>query len=100
MTEEKRKLTEQEAIAEALRIGEEMRRESDHHTAWYARRIGIAISVLGIALISMLFAYTVLDKSDSVPLLGMVATAAVIAVGVIVTWWGYTREKPGPKDLY
>lgn len=100
MPDEKRKLTEEEAIAEALRIGEEMRRESDSHAAWYARRVGIAISILGVALMSMLFAYTVLDKTDSVPIVGMLVTAAIVAGGAILAWWGFTREKSGQKDLY
>lgn len=100
MNEEKRKLTEEEAIAEALRIGEEMHRESDQHTAWYARRVGIAICVLGIALLSMLFAYTVLDKSGDIPIIGLLFTAALTGAGGFVAWWGFTREKSGTKDLY
>ena len=100
MSDEKPKLSEEEAIAAAMRIGEEMRRESDHHAAWYARRVGIAISILGVALMSMLFAYTVLSKDASAPIFGMLITAAIIAGGVFVTWWGYTREKSDRKDLY
>ena len=99
MTEDEQKLAEQEAIAKALLIGEQMRREDNSDIAWYARRIGIAISVVGFVLLLMLFAFTTMSKDAGIPIMGLLTTAAIIGAGAVTAYWGYSNSKKEPSDL-
>ncbi|MFP6583265.1 MAG: hypothetical protein VCD00_12030 [Candidatus Hydrogenedentota bacterium] len=97
MPDEDGKMTEAEAIAKAIQIGEEMQRDSNSDTAWYAKRIGLGISVFGFMLLLLLIAYTIMNKSGERPIVALLFIAAIIAGGAITTYWGYTNSK-GPSD--
>lgn len=99
MPDEHGKLTEEEAIALVIQMGEEMHNDSDTTMAWYAKRVGGAVCVIGFALMLMLFAYTVLSKSAERPIVGLLVTGVIMGGGAWLSYWGHTNSKPPtPKD--
>lgn len=88
MPDENGKLTEAEAIAEVVRLGEEYRYSSKSDSAWYALRIGIGVVFIGIALLMLLFAYTVMSKGGGLPIAGLVFASIVVAGGTVAMFWG------------
>lgn len=93
MPDEHGKLTEEEAIVKVARMGQELNEKSSGQTAWYAFRIGVAGVVLGIASLLMLFAFTVVSKSDGVPIGGLFISALLIAGGGASTFWGHQNKE-------
>lgn len=98
MPDEDGKMTEEDAIAKAIQIGEEMRRDSNTDIAWYAKRIGLGLFGLGFMLLLILIAYTIMNKSGERPVVALLFTGAIIAGGAITAYWGYTHSK-GPSDV-
>lgn len=87
------KLTEQEAIAAAKVIGERMRQEDRGPIYWYAKRIGIAAVVLGIAGLVMLLGYTKLTRAEGTPIFGMLLLAGFSGAGAVLSYWGHVESK-------
>ena len=88
MPDEDGKMTEAEAIAEVVRLGKQLDENSSVQTAWYALRIGIAMVGLGIVCLLMLFAYTVMSKSEGIPTLSLFLSCLLLAAGSVTLFWG------------
>ncbi len=65
-------MREQEAIAAAMMLSEQMRREDRGTTYFYVKRIGLSVSALSLAGMIMLLAYTQLTRGEFNPTPGMV----------------------------
>jgi heme/copper-type cytochrome/quinol oxidase subunit 4 len=95
MPDENEKMTEAEAIAEVVRLGEELRYSSKTESAWYALRIGVGLVFIGIALLMLLFAYAVMSKGAGFPIVGLVFASIVVAGGVVAMFWGLQNKQSG-----
>lgn len=87
------KLTEQEAIAAAMVLGEQMRADDRGPVYWYAKRIGIFMVALGIAGLVMLLGYTQLTQAEGTPVFGMLFLAAFSGAGAVLSYWGHVESK-------
>ena len=91
------KMTEEEAIAEVVRLGRETDEASTAQTAWYAFRIGAALAGLGLVSLLMLFAFTVMDKSGGIPVGALIMSSLSIAAGVVAAFWGHQNGAKKPE---
>ena len=91
-------MREQEAIAAARLVGEQMRREDRSTAYFYAKRIGLFVSALSLAGMAMLFAYTQLARGDFSPTVGMLALAFLAAGGASLAYWAHTESKRSGDD--
>ena len=82
MPDEPKKVSEEEAIAEVMRLGEELTRETRTDTLWYAKRISYVLVFLGGLFLVALFPYILLNKSNVQPVFLVLLSAFLIAAGV------------------
>lgn len=92
-----RQFREQQAIASAMMIGEEMRRESQAQLRFYAQRLGVFVFLLAVLGIIVLYAYARL-KGDFNPLLGMLILGFTAAVGATVSYWAHVESRHASED--
>ena len=85
-------LREQQAIAAAMLIGEQSRREERKQHIWLAKRLGFFIAAMSIFGLLILFAYSRI-REDFRPTLGMLAIGGVGAVGIVAMYWAYTEQR-------
>lgn len=85
-------LREQQAIAAAMLIGEQMRRADRSHVFWYAKRIGFLAAGFAVFMLLMLFAMWRV-RPEFNPMGWMLAMAAVAAGGIAAVYWAYTEDK-------
>lgn len=91
------KMTEEEAIAEVVRLGRETDDASTAQTAWYAFRIGAALAGLGLVSLLILFAFTVMDKSGGIPVGALIMCTIAIAGGAAIAFWGHQNSSKDPE---
>ncbi len=88
-------LREQQAIAAALLIGEQMRRDDRKHVYWYVKRIGFFLAGFAFFILLMLFAMWRVRQEFN-PTVWMLVMAAVGAGGIAAVYWAFTEERRHP----
>lgn len=85
-------LREQQAIAAAMLIGEQMRRDDRKQVYWYAKRIGFFLA--GFAFFILLMVFTMWRiRQEFNPTGWMLATSAVGAGGLAMAYWAYAEDR-------
>ncbi len=85
-------LREQQAIAAALLIGEQLRQEDRKQVRWLAKRLGAFVAVMSLFGLLILFAYSRMREEYS-PTVWMLILGAVGAAGIVATYWAYTGDR-------
>lgn len=85
-------LREQQAIAAAMLIGEQMRREDRKHIYWYVKRVGFLLAGFSVFVLLMLFAMWRV-RPEFNPTAWMLVTAAMGAGGVAAAYWAYAEDR-------
>jgi drug/metabolite transporter (DMT)-like permease len=88
--ERRQNLTEAEAIAAAMLIGERMRREQNAGVYFYTRRIGAFGAALSFAGLLLLLTYSRLDRDFS-PFIWMVLLTIGMFAGGLAWYWAFSR---------
>jgi len=91
-------VAEQQAIAAALMLGDQMRRENRSQVYFYVQRIGLFVAVLGMMGMVMLFGYTQLSKGEFNPMIGMILLGLVMAGGASTSYWGYVQSRHAKEE--
>lgn len=85
-------IREQQAIAAAMMIGEQSRREDRRQIYWVALRIGVFVAIMALLGLLILFAYSRI-REDYNPTFWMLAIGALGAAGVTVAYWAHTEGR-------
>jgi hypothetical protein len=85
-------LREQQAIAAALLVGEEMRREERKQLHQLARRLGVFCTVMAVIGLLILFAYARI-RQDFSPTFWMLLIGALGAAAATAAYWGYAEGR-------
>ena len=85
-------LREQQAIAAAMMIGEQMRREDRKQIHWLTKRLGFFTTAMSVFGLLILFAYSRM-REDYHPTVSMLIIGAIGAVGAVAVYWAYTEER-------
>ena len=86
-------LREQQAIAAAIMIGEEMRRSDRTETYVLARRIGIFVVAMAVCGLVILFGFARLAGDEFNPFPYMLLLGLVAAGGGAAAYWGYVEAR-------
>ena len=89
---------EQQAIAAAMMIGEQMRRDNRSQAYFYAQRIALFISVLAFMAMIMLYTYARLKGGEFNPIFGLVFLGLVMAGGASVSYWAHAESRRAKED--
>ncbi len=84
-------ISEAEAIANAMMIGQRMRREDKASFFFYGKRLGLAFAGVCVLGLCLLLLYT-LTKKDFSPMFGMVVLTLGMLGGVGFWYWATTRS--------
>lgn len=84
-------MREEQAIAQAMLMGEQARREGRSDLYFYAKRIGLFTVALGFAGLLMLFAYARISGGDFNPIPGMFGLGILTAGGAVAAYWAVTE---------
>jgi len=87
-------MREQQAIAAAILIGEQVRREDRKHLYWLLKRLGLLVAALSFFGLLILFAYSRM-RQDFSPTLWMLLIGAIGGGGVVAAYWAYTEDRRG-----
>ena len=93
-----RNFQEQQAIAAAMMIGEQMRREGRARTYFYTQRIALFISVLAFMAMVMLYAYSRLRGGEFNPMLGLIFFGLIVAGGASVSYWAHAESRRAKEE--
>jgi hypothetical protein len=85
-------LREQRAIAAAMLIGEELRREDRRQVYWYVKRFGVFIAGCSFFMLLVLFALWRV-RPEFNPTFWMLTISAVGAAGVAMTYWAFAEDR-------
>lgn len=85
-------LREQQAIAAAMLVGEQMRREDRKHVYFYVKRIGLFLFVFALFVLLILFAMWRV-RPEFNPTAWMLVTAALGAGGIAAVYWAYAEDR-------
>lgn len=85
-------MREEQAIAQAIMMGEQARLEGRSDLYFYAKRIGLFSVALGIAGLFMLFAYARLSGGDFNPIPTMFGLGILTAGGAVAAYWASTES--------
>ena len=91
-------IQEQQAIAAAMMIGEQMRRDQRAGVYFYAQRISLFVSGLAFMAMIMLYAYSRLSRGEFNPLIGMIFLGLIMAGGASVSYWASTEMRRAKED--
>jgi len=89
---------EQQAIAAAMMLGEQMRRDNRSQKYFYIQRISLFASVLSFGAMIMLFAYSRLKQGEFNPLVGLIFFAFIMAGAASVSYWAYTEMRRAKEE--
>lgn len=89
---------EQQAIAAAMILGEQMRRDNRSQKFFYVQRIALFVSGLSFMAMVMLYAYSQLRRGEFNPLIGLIFFAFVMAGAASVSYWAYTEMRHAKED--
>ena len=89
---------EQQAIASAMMIGEQMRRDSRSQAYFYTQRIALFISVLAFMAMIMLYAYARLRGGEFNPIFGLIFLGLIMAGGASVSYWAHAESRRAKED--
>ena len=89
---------EQQAIAAARMLGEQMRRDDRSQAYFYTQRIALFISVLAFLAMIMLYTYARLRGGDFNPILGVVFLGLIMAGGASVSYWAAAELRRAKED--
>ena len=89
---------EQQAIAAAMMIGEQMRRDNRVQVYFYTQRIALFVSALAFIAMIMLYAYSRLRGGDFNPILGLISFGLVMAGGASVSYWAHAESRRAKED--
>lgn len=85
-------LREEQAIAAAMLIGEQMHHADRTHVFWYAKRVGFLVAGFAVFMLLMLFAMWRV-RPEFNPTGWMLAMAALAAGGIAAVYWAYAENK-------
>ncbi len=85
-------LREQQAIAAAMLIGEQLRREDRKQVHWLAKRLGIFAAAMSMFGLLILFAYSRM-REDFQPAIWMLMIGAAGAAGIVAAYWAYVEDR-------
>lgn len=91
-------LEEQQAIAAAMMIGEQLRRDNRVQIYYYTQRIALFVSVIAFMAMIMLYAYSRLRGGDFNPILGLIFFGLVMAGGASVSYWAHAESRRAKED--
>ena len=93
-----RKFQEQQAIAAAMMIGEQMRRDGRAQAYFYTQRIALFVSVLAFMAMIMLYAYSRLREGEFNPVLGLFFLGLLMAGAASVSYWAHAESRRAKED--
>ncbi len=95
-----RNFQEEQAIAAAMMIGEEMRRDDRAQTYFYTQRIALFVSVLAFMSMIMLYAYWRLKGGEfNLNLkLGLFFLGLLMAGGASISYWAHAESRRAKED--
>jgi len=85
-------LREQQAIASAILLGEQLRREDRKQLYWLVLRLGIFSAAMSGFGLLILFAYSRM-REDFSPTFWMLVIGALGGVGVVAAYWAYAEDR-------
>ena len=85
-------LREQQAIAAAMLVGEQLRREDRKQVYWLAFRLGTFAALMSVLGLLILFAYSRM-REDFSPTFWMLVIGAAGAAGVVTAFWAYAEDR-------
>jgi len=91
-------LREQQAIAAAQLVGEEMRREDRKRAMKLARRFVPLVAVFAVVLLLILFAYYRMAADDFNPLPWVLGIAVFAAAAAVLGYLGYVESNREDDD--
>lgn len=100
MSEKPEKLSEEEAIAKVLLMGDEYQHESQTSLLWYAKRIAFAMGCAGLLILMAIFPYILMNQSGKYPLWLVIFAAFLIAGGIGGMLWAKVQEKRAKNDPF
>jgi H+/Cl- antiporter ClcA len=86
-------LREQQAIAAAIMIGEEMRRSDRTHIYTLALRLGIFFVVMSFVGLVILFGLARISGDDFNPYPYMIVLGIVAGASGVAAYWGYAEAR-------
>lgn len=86
-------LREQQAIAAAMMIGEEMRRSDRTQTYILTRRMGIFFAAMAVIGLVLLFGFARLAGDDFNPFPYMILLGLVAAGSAVAAYWGHAESR-------
>ena len=87
------RLTEQEAIAKAVRIGDEMRESYSTRIYSYVKRLGLFIAALSLLFLGMLWYYVRLSKGEFTGLLLTILLLVGLVAGIGAAVWAHMNSQ-------
>ena len=100
MSDKPEKLSEEEAIAKVILMGEDYQQESNTSVLWYAERIAFGVGCVGLLILISLFPYILMSKSGDYPVWLIVFAAFLIPVGIGGVAWVQVQEKRDKSDPF
>ena len=91
-------IQEQQAIASAMMVGEQMRRDNRVQVYFYTQRIALFVSALAFMAMFMLYTYSRLKGGDFNPILGLIFFGIIMAGGASVSYWAHTESRRAKED--
>lgn len=92
------RLQEQQAIAAAMMVGEQMRRDNRAQVYFYIQRIALFVSVIAFMGMIIVYAYSRLRGGDFDPVLGLFLLGIVMAGGASVSYWAHVESRRAKED--
>jgi hypothetical protein len=90
-------IREQQAIAAAMMIGEELRRGDRSQTHALAKRIGFFMASMAVFGLVVLFGYARLAGDEFNPYPYMIMLGLLAAASVVAAYWGYAESRRPEK---
>ena len=91
---------EEDAIAEVLRMSDELTRETKSSTLWWAKRIAFVVACVGMLILITLFPYILMNKTGDYPIGTVLFAAFLITAGIGGVFWVQVLEKREKRDHF
>jgi hypothetical protein len=91
-------LKEQQAIAAAMMIGEEMRRSDRAQTYLLTYRLAIFVGVLSLIGLVILFGYARIARESFNPFPYMIGLGLIAAGSAVAAYWGYSESRRAKEE--
>ena len=86
-------IREQQAIAAAMMIGEELRRSDRTQMYVLARRVGFFMASMAVFGLVVLFGYARLAGDEFNPYPYMILLGLIVAGSVVAAYWGFAESR-------